>query len=61
MPNFEDGPGDIPEVVPDIHPEPEMHPESEMPPDIARVNVDDFLEKQGELDRKKDNDKPTIQ
>lgn len=62
MPNFEDGPGNIPEIMPQIHPEPDMHHESEMPPDIARVDVDDFLEEHGNLDRKRDeiDDKPTI-
>ena len=62
MPNFgEKMPEDIPEVIPGIHHEPDRHHE-EMPPDIARVNVDDFLEEHGELDRKRDDDKnkPTI-
>lgn len=59
MPNFEEMPEDVPEAIPEIHPEPDTH-EPKMPPSIAEIGVDDFLEKNEDLDRKRDHDKPTI-
>jgi len=61
MPNFGEMPEDIPEAVPEVHPESDTH-EPKMPPPIAEIGVDDFLEGNEKLDRKRDDgkDKPTI-
>lgn len=56
MPNFEDTPDVIPEVIPN----PDPH-EPEMPPSMADVDIEEFLREQEEMDRtQKPNDQPTL-
>jgi hypothetical protein len=57
MPNFED----TPDVTPEVIPNPDPH-DPEMPPSMVDVDIEEFLRRQEEIQKKeRPEDKPMLQ